>query len=80
MLSLPPGVLLNKFFEVADQVIAGEDVPRVQIYSAHDINVYTFEGVTQISPRQGVPKYASAYALELRRVVATGEYIVVVSF
>ncbi|KAJ8721043.1 hypothetical protein PYW08_006508 [Mythimna loreyi] len=75
--TLLAGVLLNQFLKVADQVIAGEDVPRVQVYSAHDINVFSFQVVTQITPRQGVPKYGSAYALELRKVVATGEYIVV---
>ncbi|KAH9644317.1 hypothetical protein HF086_000054 [Spodoptera exigua] len=58
-------------------VIAGEDVQRVQIYSAHDLNVFAFEGVTRVAEKQGVPKYASAYALELRKVVDTGDHIVV---
>ncbi|KAJ8728559.1 hypothetical protein PYW07_006255 [Mythimna separata] len=75
--TLLAGVLLNQFLTAADQVIAGEPVPRVQVYSAHDINVFSFQVVTQITPRQGVPKYGSAYALELRKVLATGEYIVV---
>ncbi|PZC80740.1 hypothetical protein B5X24_HaOG213964 [Helicoverpa armigera] len=75
--TLQAGVLLNQFFTVADQVIAGEDVQRVQIWSAHDLNVFAFEGVTQVAEKQGVPKYASAYALELRQVTETGEYVVV---
>ncbi|CAH0663668.1 unnamed protein product [Spodoptera exigua] len=75
--ALSAGPLLNQFFKVADQVIAGEDVQRVQIYSAHDLNVFAFEGVTRVAEKQGVPKYASAYALELRKVVDTGDYIVV---
>ncbi|XP_022834525.1 prostatic acid phosphatase-like [Spodoptera litura] len=74
---LSAGPLLNQFFSVADQVIAGEDVQRVQIYSAHDLNVFAFEGVTRVAVKQGVPKYASAYALELRKVKDTGDYIVV---
>ncbi|KAF9816558.1 hypothetical protein SFRURICE_010717, partial [Spodoptera frugiperda] len=74
---ISPGPLLNQFFTVADQVIAGEDVQRVQIYSAHDLNVFAFETVTRVAEKQGVPKYASAYALELRKVVDTGDYIVV---
>uniref|UniRef100_A0A2A4K724 acid phosphatase n=1 Tax=Heliothis virescens TaxID=7102 RepID=A0A2A4K724_HELVI len=75
--TLQAGVLLNEFFTVADELIAGEDVKRVQVWSAHDLNVFAFEGVTQISQKQGVPKYASAYALELRQVIETGEYVVV---
>ncbi|PZC80741.1 hypothetical protein B5X24_HaOG213965 [Helicoverpa armigera] len=71
------GVLLNQFFTVADQIIAGEDVQRVQVYSAHDANVFSFEGVTRVVKRQGAPKYASMYALELRQVIETGEYVVV---
>lgn len=74
---LSAGPLLNQFFTVADQVIAGKDVQRVQIYSAHDLNVFAFETVTRVAEKQGVPKYASAYALELRKVVDTGDYIVV---
>ncbi|XP_049697495.2 prostatic acid phosphatase [Helicoverpa armigera] len=71
------GVLLYQFFTVADQIIAGEDVQRVQVYSAHDANVFSFEGVTRVVKRQGAPKYASMYALELRQVIETGEYVVV---
>ncbi|KAH9644318.1 hypothetical protein HF086_000055 [Spodoptera exigua] len=74
------GVLLNQFFTVADQVIAGEDVQRVHIYSAHDVNVFAFEAATKVVNPQGVPKYASAYALELRKVVKTGDYIVVPTY
>uniref|UniRef100_A0A2A4K851 acid phosphatase n=1 Tax=Heliothis virescens TaxID=7102 RepID=A0A2A4K851_HELVI len=75
--SFDAGVLLNQFFTVADQVIAGEDVQRVQVYSAHDANVFAFEGATKVVQRQGAPKYASMYALELRQVIGTGEYVVV---
>ncbi|KAF9410067.1 hypothetical protein HW555_010729 [Spodoptera exigua] len=74
------GVLLNQFFTVAEQVIAGEDVQRVHIYSAHDVNVFAFEAATKVVNTQGVPKYASAYALELRKVVKTGDYIVVPTY
>ncbi|CAH0663670.1 unnamed protein product [Spodoptera exigua] len=80
MRSLSGGVLLNQFFTVADQVIAGEDVQRVHIYSAHDVNVFAFEAATKVVNTQGVPKYASAYALELRKVVKTGDYIVVPTY
>uniref|UniRef100_A0A2H1VAF5 SFRICE_019462 n=1 Tax=Spodoptera frugiperda TaxID=7108 RepID=A0A2H1VAF5_SPOFR len=74
------GVLLNEFFTVADKVIAGVDVQKVHIYSAHDVNVFALEAATKVANPQGVPKYASAYALELRKVVATGDYIVVPTY
>uniref|UniRef100_A0A2H1W2H8 acid phosphatase n=2 Tax=Spodoptera frugiperda TaxID=7108 RepID=A0A2H1W2H8_SPOFR len=77
MRALSAGVLLNEFFTVADKVIAGVDVQKVHIYSAHDVNVFALEAATKVANPQGVPKYASAYALELRKVVDTGEYVVV---
>ncbi|CAH0397625.1 unnamed protein product [Chilo suppressalis] len=75
-IDLQAGVLLSEFFKKAGAVIAGNDTQRLRIYSGHDFNVYSFEAVTQISNRQGVPKYASAYALELRKVVKSGKYVV----
>ncbi|XP_035443324.2 prostatic acid phosphatase isoform X2 [Spodoptera frugiperda] len=78
--ALTGGVLLKQFFTVADQLIAGEDVQKVHIYSAHDVNVFALEAATKVANPQGVPKYASAYALELRKVVDTGDYIVVPTY
>ncbi|CAH1634692.1 unnamed protein product [Spodoptera littoralis] len=77
MRALSAGVLLNKFYTVADRIIAGQDVQKVHIYSAHDLNVFAFEAATKVLNPPGVPKYASAYALELRKVIDTGEYVVV---
>ncbi|KAJ0172512.1 hypothetical protein K1T71_011651 [Dendrolimus kikuchii] len=74
------GVLLNNFYNVTETFINGDDTQRVQIYSAHDFNVYSFMAVTQITPRQGVPKYGSAFALELRKVIDTGKYVVLAVF
>ncbi|KAJ0172513.1 hypothetical protein K1T71_011652 [Dendrolimus kikuchii] len=70
------GVLLNEFFNVIEKFMNGEDTQRVQIYSAHDVNVYAFMAITEIFPRQGVPKYGSAFALELRKVTETGDYVI----
>ncbi|XP_026751802.1 prostatic acid phosphatase-like [Galleria mellonella] len=70
------GVLLNEFYTYSAKAIAGDETQRLRIYSAHDVNVYAFEAVTEITPRQGVPKYASAYSLEVRRVTETGKFVV----
>lgn len=78
ILVLFSGVLLNEFFTYASVITSGEHTPRVRIYSAHDINVFSFMAATQITPRQGVPKYSSAFSLELRRVTETGKYVVLV--
>ncbi|CAB3242512.1 unnamed protein product [Arctia plantaginis] len=79
-LSLYSGVHLQEFFDAVDKVINGRDVPRIQVYSAHDDNVFTFSSITRINPRLGVPKYGSLFSLELRRDLQTGEYIVVPVF
>ncbi|KAI5646287.1 histidine phosphatase superfamily (branch 2) domain-containing protein [Phthorimaea operculella] len=68
-------VLLNEFFEYAEKIINGEQTQTVRLYSAHDTNVYPFQEATKVTP-QCRPLYASLYSLELRRVVATGEYVV----
>lgn len=73
------GVQLKEFFDAVDQVLSGIDVPRIMVYSAHDINVFTFSSITRINPRLSVPKYGSLFSLELRRDLITEEYIVVVS-
>ncbi|XP_026751650.1 prostatic acid phosphatase-like [Galleria mellonella] len=70
------GVLLNEFFTYSEMAIAGNDTQRLRIYSAHDINVYAFQAVTEVTSRQGAPKYAAAYSLEVRRVTATGRFVV----
>ncbi|XP_026333701.1 prostatic acid phosphatase-like [Hyposmocoma kahamanoa] len=75
-IALQAGVLLNEFFTYANQIIYGTDTQRVRVYSAHDFNVYSLEAVSQVTPRQGAPKYGSVFSLELRRVVETGEYVV----
>ncbi|KAL0830087.1 hypothetical protein ABMA28_003544 [Loxostege sticticalis] len=75
-IALQAGVFLNEFYKAANDIISGATSQVVRIYSAHDFNVYSVEAVTKIANKQGVPKYASAYALELRRVVATGKYVV----
>ncbi|KAI5633728.1 histidine phosphatase superfamily (branch 2) domain-containing protein [Phthorimaea operculella] len=69
------GTLLDEFFVYADKIIKGEQTQTVRVYSAHDGNVYPFQRVTKVTP-QGRPLYASLYSLELRKVVATGEYVV----
>lgn len=74
-----PGVLLNEFLKAAAAVVGGESARRVHVYSAHDYNVYSLMAVSRISPRQGVPKYGSVFSLELRKVTATGKYVVLVS-
>lgn len=71
--------MLDSFFDQADSLIAGTDTPRVRIYSAHDITVYSFEATAHVYPRQGVPAYTAAFGLELRQVVETEEYVVAVS-
>ncbi|KAL0830089.1 hypothetical protein ABMA28_003546 [Loxostege sticticalis] len=75
-IALQAGVFLNEFYKAANDRISGANSQVVRIYSAHDFNVFSLEAVTKIVNKQGVPKYASAYALELRRVVATGKYVV----
>lgn len=70
---------MNEFLSQADKLIAGADTPRVRLYSAHDTTVYSFEAAAQVYPRQGVPKYAASFALELRKIKRTGEYVVLVS-
>ncbi|XP_013199306.1 prostatic acid phosphatase [Amyelois transitella] len=69
------GVLLDEFYTYANVAISGVNTPRLRIYSAHDFNVFSFEAVTKVN-KQGAPRYASAYSLELRRVTATGKYVV----
>ncbi|XP_028165198.1 prostatic acid phosphatase-like [Ostrinia furnacalis] len=76
-IALEAGVLLNEFYKAASGVISGTESRRFWIYSGHDLNVYGLTAVTKVTERQGVPKYASAYALELRKVVETGKYVVV---
>lgn len=72
------GVFLNEFFKYAGEIINGTNTQRVRVYSAHDANVYSLQSVSQVKPRQGVPKYGSVFSLELRRVIKTGEYVVLV--
>ncbi|XP_053616615.1 prostatic acid phosphatase-like isoform X2 [Plodia interpunctella] len=72
---LQAGVLLEEFYTYAELAMSGEDTPKLRIYSAHDFNVYSLEAVTKVN-RQGVPKYAAAYALELRKITSTGDYVV----
>ncbi|KAL0830088.1 hypothetical protein ABMA28_003545 [Loxostege sticticalis] len=75
-IALQAGVFLNEFYQAASDRISGANSQVVRIYSAHDFNVYSLESVTKILNKQGVPKYGSAYALELRRVVKSGKYVV----
>ncbi|XP_028037724.1 prostatic acid phosphatase-like [Bombyx mandarina] len=75
-IALQAGVLLNEFLKAAAAVVGGESARRVHVYSAHDYNVYSLMAVSRISPRQGVPKYGSVFSLELRKVTATGKYVV----
>lgn len=72
------GPLLKEFFSEAEKVISGESTQKIRIYSAHDVNVYGFEAITGVVNLQGVPKYGALYSLELRRVLKTGEYVVLV--
>lgn len=73
-----PGPLLDNFFTYTAKQIAGLDTPKVIIYSGHDTNVYSLMAVSKIYPRQGVPKYNSAFAIELRQVENTDKYVVLV--
>ncbi|KAI5646284.1 histidine phosphatase superfamily (branch 2) domain-containing protein [Phthorimaea operculella] len=75
VITMGAGVLLDEFFVYADKIINGEQTQTMRVYSAHDANVYPFQEATKVTP-QGRPLYASLYSLELRRVVATGEYVV----
>ena len=75
-LNLQAGVLLNEFFTYARKIMAGEQTPRVRVYSGHDFNVYSLMALSRLKPRQGAPKYGSLYSLELRRDPKTGEYFV----
>ncbi|XP_049878446.1 prostatic acid phosphatase-like [Pectinophora gossypiella] len=75
-LSLQAGPFLNEFFTYANKVIAGDNTQRVRVYSGHDINVYSLEAITQVKPRQGAPKYGALLSLELRRIVKTGQYVI----
>ncbi|XP_013133641.1 PREDICTED: venom acid phosphatase Acph-1-like [Papilio polytes] len=75
MLPLQAGLLLKEFFEVSFAAVAGEPSPKIRIYSGHDINVYALEVISRVMP-QGAPPYAALFALELRRVRATGRYVV----
>ncbi|XP_026751803.2 prostatic acid phosphatase-like [Galleria mellonella] len=70
------GVLLNEFFTYSAKAIAGNNTEKLRIYSAHDVNVYGLEAVTEVTFRLGPPKFASAYSLEVRRVTSTGRYVV----
>ncbi|KAI5644435.1 histidine phosphatase superfamily (branch 2) domain-containing protein [Phthorimaea operculella] len=74
-LPITAGALLNEFFVYADKIIKGEQTQSVRVYSAHDGNVYPFQVATKVIP-QGRPLCASLYSLELRRIIATGEYVV----
>ncbi|PZC80747.1 hypothetical protein B5X24_HaOG213971 [Helicoverpa armigera] len=74
---LQAGVLLNEFFDTADQIISGANIPRVRVLSGHDFNVYSFLAATRAVPKQGVPGYCAVYSLELRRCRSSGEYVVV---
>lgn len=73
------GVLLKEFYREVDKLLKGKDVPRVRVYSAHDISVFQFASILGISPSIGVPNYGALLSLELRRDTETGQYIVVVS-
>ncbi|CAK1588915.1 unnamed protein product [Parnassius mnemosyne] len=75
-LPLQAGLLLKEFFEVSASAVAGVPTQKVRIYSAHGYNVYAFKAISKAIPRQGVPLYAGLFALELRRVVETGRYVV----
>ncbi|KAJ2941079.1 hypothetical protein O0L34_g10311 [Tuta absoluta] len=74
LVKMATGYLLNEFFVYADKIIRGEKIPRLRIYSAHDMNVYSFQLSTAVTP-QGRPKFGSLYSLELRKS-AEGEYSV----
>ncbi|CAB3258036.1 unnamed protein product [Arctia plantaginis] len=76
-LSLQAGVLLKEFDREVDKLLKGKDIPRIRVYSAHDITVFQFASILGISPPIGVPKYGALLSLELRRDVETGQYIVV---
>ncbi|KAM3956325.1 prostatic acid phosphatase-like [Aphomia sociella] len=45
------GVLLNEFFIYSAEAIAGNDTPKLRIYSAHDVNVYSLKATTEAIPR-----------------------------
>ncbi|XP_068623158.1 prostatic acid phosphatase-like [Battus philenor] len=77
VIPMQAGLLLKEFFDVSSSAIAGKPTQKVRIYSAHDTNVYAFEAISRVVPRQGAPSYAAVFALELRRVRETGRYVVV---
>ncbi|CAH2055612.1 unnamed protein product, partial [Iphiclides podalirius] len=75
-LALQAGPFLNEFYEKSSAVMAGNDAQKLRVYSAHDVTVYYWMSAAKVRPKQGVPYYNAVFALELRRVVETGKYVV----
>ncbi|CAK1588888.1 unnamed protein product [Parnassius mnemosyne] len=75
-IALQAGPFLKDFFDQTSNVLAGRDTQRLRIYSAHDVSVYSWMAVSRVRPKQGVPPYNAVFALELRRVVKTGQFVV----
>ncbi|KAI5639001.1 lysosomal acid phosphatase-like precursor [Phthorimaea operculella] len=73
LVQMASGYLLNEFVEHADKIVSGKSTHKLRIYSAHDVNVYSFQAATNVTP-QGRPKFGSLYSLELRRF--GGDYFV----
>ncbi|CAG4976610.1 unnamed protein product [Parnassius apollo] len=75
-IALQAGPFLKEFFDQTSMVLAGNETQRLRIYSAHDVSVYSWMAVSRVRPKQGVPPYNAVFALELRRVVKTGQFVV----
>ncbi|CAH2265213.1 venom acid phosphatase Acph-1-like [Pararge aegeria] len=76
---LSSGVLLTDIVNITKAAIAGKEVPKLHLYSAHEHNVAALlAGLRVFVPHQ--PKYGSAAFLELRRNRVTGKYGVMVMY
>lgn len=72
------GVLLYNFLSDAQKIIESEEEisQRVKFYSAHDVNVAGVSAAINVPP--AYKNYATVIALELRKIVATDEVVVLV--
>lgn len=80
LLLSPPGVLLNLFTEVGNDLIANKPVSqRLRLVSGHDFNIGSLMEVAHVKTDQSIPEYGAVFALELYRSRSTGAYSVLVS-
>ncbi|KAJ2941080.1 hypothetical protein O0L34_g10312 [Tuta absoluta] len=71
--------LIKEFIQYADMFIKGESTPRLRVYSADALNIYSIQKYT-IGVSEGRPKFGSIYSLELRYRARDDKYIIVPIF